>query len=329
MRIPKKLRSAVHRIWPPKPKPLILMYHRIAEDPIDHWGLSVSPAHFQEQLDVLRRTRHPFPLTEFVRRLAAGTLPSDAVAVTFDDGYADNFISGKPRLAAADVPATVFLATSYLDRPDEFWWDELARLVLAGDALRNFELVVGRTVLHIDLGAGAFARQDGTVSAAVLKMRQAALTPIWEAMRRLNEDERRRAMAEIRSVLTDRVCNVDRGRAMTRDEVGALVSDGLITIGAHTATHPLLTALGYDACQAEIAQSKAACEDLVGAEVAGFAYPYGGFDDEARKAVLATGFSFACSTREEPATPSSDFLALPRIQICDWNGDAFQRALHR
>jgi peptidoglycan/xylan/chitin deacetylase (PgdA/CDA1 family) len=329
MRIRRKLRSVIHRIWPPKPRPLILMYHRIAEDPIDHWGLSVSPAHFQEQLDVLRRTRRPFSLTEFVRRLAAGTLPSNAVAVTFDDGYADNLISGKPRLAAAGVPATVFLATGHLDRPDEFWWDELARLVLAGDGPGNFELVVGRTALHVDRGAGAVARKHGTLSAAMPKRRQAALAPIWEAMRRVNEDERQKAMADIRSVITDRSHNVDRGRTMTRDEVRTLVSDGLVTIGAHTVTHPMLTTLGSEACLNEMAQSRAACEALVGAEVTGFAYPYGAFDDKVREAVKAAGFDVACSTREMPATSSSDFLALPRIQICNWNGDAFQRALYR
>jgi peptidoglycan/xylan/chitin deacetylase (PgdA/CDA1 family) len=249
--------------------------------------------------------------------------------VTFDDGYADNFLAGKPRLAAADVPATVFLATSYLDRPDEFWWDELARLVLAGDGPRNFELVAGGNVLQVDLGASAVAHKDGAMLATTLETRQAALTQIWEAVRRLNDDERRTAMADIRSVLTDRGGIVDRGRAMTRGEVRALVSDGLVTIGGHTATHPLLTALGNEACQNEITQSKAACEALVGAEVTGFAYPYGGFDDNARNAAQAAGFGFACSTRHAPADPTSDLFGLPRIQIRNSDGDAFQRALYR
>ena len=111
------MRSLIRRIWPSGPKPLILMYHRIADQPVDNWDLSVSPAHFEEHLRVIRRTRHPLPLTEFVKDHMAGTLRPDAVALTFDDGYVDNLVSGKPRLAAADVPATVFLATGFLDRP--------------------------------------------------------------------------------------------------------------------------------------------------------------------------------------------------------------------
>jgi len=67
LRIRTRFRSLVHRIWPPKPKPVILMYHRFADEPFDPWGLFVSPGYFEEQLHVLRRTRHPFPLTDFVR----------------------------------------------------------------------------------------------------------------------------------------------------------------------------------------------------------------------------------------------------------------------
>jgi hypothetical protein len=69
MMIHRRLRRILHRLVPPKPKPLILMYHRIADDPIDPWALAVSPLHFEEQLDVLRRTRHPFLLTDFERHM--------------------------------------------------------------------------------------------------------------------------------------------------------------------------------------------------------------------------------------------------------------------
>jgi peptidoglycan/xylan/chitin deacetylase (PgdA/CDA1 family) len=324
----RKLLSAIHGFWPPKPRPLILMYHRIADDPIDHWGLAVSSAHFEEQLEVLRRTRRPFSLEDFVRHLSAGTLPQDAVAITFDDGYVDNLVAGKPRLAAADVPATVFLATGYLDGPGEFWWDELCRLVLAGQGPRNFELVMGGRVMHVDLGVNIVARVDGTLPASKLKVRQAALTSIWEALRRLNDDERQSAMIDIRSILRDRDGNVDRGRAMTCGEVRDLVSDGLVTIGAHTVTHPLLPELENAARHHEITKSKSACEALIGAEVASFAYPFGGLDDETCEAVSAAGFAFACSTRHASADSASDLFALPRVQVCNWTGDVFQRALH-
>ena len=96
------------------------MYHRIADAPIDPWDLAVSQAYFKEQLDVLNRTRKPLPLAEFVGLLAAGRLPSNAVAITFDDGYVDNLVAGKPLLAAADIPATIFLLQATLVVPRHF-----------------------------------------------------------------------------------------------------------------------------------------------------------------------------------------------------------------
>ena len=63
----RALRAAWVRTIPPKPRPLILMYHRIADQPLDPWGTAVSPAHFAEHLEVLCRARRPLPLIDFVR----------------------------------------------------------------------------------------------------------------------------------------------------------------------------------------------------------------------------------------------------------------------
>ena len=322
-----RLRSVVRRVWPPKLRPLILLYHRIADEPIDHWGLAVSGSHFEEHLRVLRRVCHPLPLGVFVRDLIAGTLPSDAVALTFDDGYVDNLVAGKPRLAAADVPATVFLTTGYLDRPQPFWWDELARLILLGTDPQRFEVVVRRQTLQIDFGTEPPARKDGSTSATSLTRRRAALWTLREALRPLKEEERQLIMLKLQSIHPSPDDRASLGRAMTGEEVRALVTDGLVTIGAHTVSHPVLSGPGAAACYHEISESKLACEALIEAPVLGFAYPYGDFDAGAREAVKAAGFAFACSVRRGPAMATQDIFALPRIYIPNLDGDAFELAL--
>jgi len=324
-----KLRSAVHRVWPPRPRPLILAYHRIADEPVDPWSLAVSPLHFEEQLRILRRTRHPLPLKDFVNRLNTGTLPRNAVALTFDDGYVDNLIAGKPRLAAADVPATVFLATGYLGRSEPFWSDELARLVLLGKNPPPFDLVVRDEAMHFDLASELRTHEDGVTAIAPMERRHNALRTIWEALRRVDEEERRPIMVRLRSIFGELDERTKMGRAMTGDEVQALVADGLVTIGAHTATHPVLVGMEAAACQREISESKLACEALTGAPVSGFAYPYGDFDAGTREAVKAAGLSFACSTQHRSVVPTSDLLALPRFYVPNIDGDAFESALRR
>src|ERR1700759_463296 len=110
--------------------PAILMYHRIATPEVDPWGLSVSPERFAEQVQALSMRRTILSMNAFVSRLQAGVLPHDAVALTFDDGYLDNLLQAKPILEAAGVPATVFLTTGRIGTDEEFWGDELARMVL-------------------------------------------------------------------------------------------------------------------------------------------------------------------------------------------------------
>jgi peptidoglycan/xylan/chitin deacetylase (PgdA/CDA1 family) len=327
LRIRTRLRSVAHAIWPPKPNPLILVYHRVADEPVDPWGIAVSPGRFEDHLQILRRSRHPLPLTDFVDGLLAGTLPRNAVTLTFDDGYVDNLVAGKPRLARADVPATVFLATGYVDRLEPFWWDELARAILLESGVKRFELVIRNETMHFDLGVDSAESDDGTTVATFSKKRQHALWTIWQRLRRLEDEERRLIMLKLRSIFADTNHRPRLARAMTGEEVRALVADEIVKIGAHSVTHPSLAGLDVAACRGEIIESKRTCEALVEAPVAAFAYPYGDFDAGAREAVLNAGFAIACSMQRGPAIATSDVLALPRLHVPNLDGDDFERLL--
>jgi peptidoglycan/xylan/chitin deacetylase (PgdA/CDA1 family) len=308
---------------------MILMYHRIVDEPIDPWGLAVSPSHFEEQLQVLRRSRYPMSLSDFVRHYLEGSLPARAVAVTFDDGYADNFVAGKPRLAAADVPATVFLATGYIDRTDAFWWDELARLILVEQAPQRFEITINGDTMRFDFAAGPCAAAYGARRCASSTGRQVALLSLWQALRALEDEERRQIMVKLRSMLnfTGRDYRASAGRAMTSDEVRALLTDDLVTIGAHTVTHPVLSKLQPVACHREITGSKLTCEALIGGPVSSFSYPYGDYDAKVRETVKTAGFACAVSVRRAPTVATSDVLALPRIHVPNQGGDEFEQTL--
>src|SRR5262249_43149366 len=105
----------------------ILLYHRVTRLDRDPQLLAVSPEHFAEHLDVLRRKANVVPLNKF---RGEPRLPSRAIAITFDDGYADNFVEAKPILERKEVPATVFVVSGFLGSAREFWWDELDRILL-------------------------------------------------------------------------------------------------------------------------------------------------------------------------------------------------------
>ena len=104
------------------PQGAILLYHRVADEPLDPQLLCVSPAHFDEHLQVLRRCCRPMRLGSLASRYRFGLAPDRAAVVTFDDGYADNLIGATPILERNDIPATVFVASGSVGKSAEFWW---------------------------------------------------------------------------------------------------------------------------------------------------------------------------------------------------------------
>lgn len=311
----------------PPPKPAILMYHRVAAPPIDPWGLAVRPDRFEQQLTVLRLTRGPLPMSEFVARLERGILERDAVAITFDDGYVDNFDEARPRLASADMPATLFLTTAFVGQLREYWWDELARGILMGTEAVNGDIRIGDAVVPLVLGADDEPDPGWRAWQPARTGRQRAYLTIWQHLRTAAANERDQVMSRLRDVLQippAAPCDLP----MNASQVAALAASALFEIGGHTATHPLLPALTPAERRHEIAAGRDACERLAGNRITGFAYPHGSLDEDSKAAVRECGFAWACSTksRSVPAL-DADYYALPRLAVQDWDAPAFERAL--
>jgi peptidoglycan/xylan/chitin deacetylase (PgdA/CDA1 family) len=303
--------------WPAGPA--ILMYHRVAPPKNDPWGLAVSPAAFEAQMRWLKRRRTVLPLHEFAGLHDRGRLPRDAVAVTFDDGYACNKLVAAPILAANQVPATIFLTTGAISSPAEFWWDDLERII-AGAQPGSVRLVVGSEYF-------AFQITDAVSDESFGDNRAAAHADLWRAMRELDAEARNAALVG----LADR-CGVGRSgrkthRAMTRAELTDLARSPWISFGAHTVSHPPLSKLSAAEQRYEIEASRSACAALTGAEPAMFAYPYGDNNEETVRLVREAGFTVAVTTEAGTVSKSAEMLRLPRIQIGDWSEDQFAKAI--
>ena len=108
----------------------MLVYHRIGERSLDPWHLMIDPEIFAGQIETLARDWTPISLSELVEGVGRRQLPERAVAVTFDDGYADNLELAAPILLGHRIPATLFVAAELIDAGGPPWWDELASLLL-------------------------------------------------------------------------------------------------------------------------------------------------------------------------------------------------------
>jgi peptidoglycan/xylan/chitin deacetylase (PgdA/CDA1 family) len=102
-------------VWPVRPVLSILIYHRVLPVPDPLRAGEPDATRFDQQMRYLARHFSVLPLREAFRRLRAGTLPRRACCITFDDGYADNLTVALPILEKYGLPATIFIATGYLD----------------------------------------------------------------------------------------------------------------------------------------------------------------------------------------------------------------------
>jgi peptidoglycan/xylan/chitin deacetylase (PgdA/CDA1 family) len=318
-----------------RPKPMILMYHRVARPEVDPWALCVSPEHFAEQLEALRRRRVCLPLADFVVSLAERRLPTRAVAVTFDDGYADSLHEAAPALERYQVPATVFLATGFLGSEREFWWDELERLLLhPGRLPETLVLEIGGAERRWLLGDAAaytteqFARYrswcgwDEPSAGRQLVFRQ-----LYDLLRAPQAAEREAALDQLRVWAQTPAQARPSHRILTIAEAAELARSPTINIGAHTRMHPALPELPAAGQREEIETSKADCERLTRAPVHSFSYPFSATSKATRELVAEAGMQVACAGYGELVQGTADPLMLPRVPVYDWGAREFSRRL--
>jgi peptidoglycan/xylan/chitin deacetylase (PgdA/CDA1 family) len=319
-----------------RPRAAILMYHRVHQALADPWDLCVSLSHFDEQMEYLHRHHVVLSLRELARRLAAGRLPRRAVVLTFDDGYADNLLAAKPILERWELPATFFATTGKFGQARDYWWDELARLFLEPGTLpETLEIVLNGEHLRWDLSeSAAYSAADCRRNSAWRASADRDPTPRHAVVRTLNdrlyarpEPEKRRVIDELFAWAKASPDGRPGDRTLSPEELIAAEEGGLVGIGAHSVTHPVLTSLPAAAQRDEIAQSKSCLEEILGHPVAEFCYPHGAYAAETVALVKDAGFGSACSVVSRPLGPDADPFLLPRIQARDWDGEEFARRL--
>src|SRR5439155_230903 len=102
-----------------EPIGLVLLYHRVTNLQDDPQSLAVKPENFRAHITYLRDRCRLVPFDEIGDNLERGTV---SVAITFDDGYADNFIEAAPIIESIGVPVTFFITTQHIGSDREFWW---------------------------------------------------------------------------------------------------------------------------------------------------------------------------------------------------------------
>jgi peptidoglycan/xylan/chitin deacetylase (PgdA/CDA1 family) len=278
---------------------LVLHYHRVAPVPDALFPDYLDPQVFDAHLALLKSAFNPLPLTEALERLARRSLPPRAVAITFDDGYADNHDVALPILQRHKVCATFYVATAYLQGGNMFNDTVIEALRKAPDELDLR-----------DMGLGEYRLVS-------VQERRAAIEAVIAAIKYQPPSERR-ALAD--ALYGRCVRRQQPSLMMNPQQVRALATAGM-EIGAHTVTHPILLRLDADAARTEIAQSRDDLQSIIGSPVTTFAYPNGkpgvDYGVEHAAAARAAGYRHALTTSWGCITPQSDPWQLPRVAPWD------------
>ena len=294
-----------------RPGPIcqILIFHRVNDDRDPFLG-ATPVSEFRAQIGYLAKN---FPLVT-LDQVASGEFSQRhdyCVAITFDDGYRDNLLHALPVLRELGVPATIFLATGYIETGELPWYDQL------GVA---FKLSMQKRLALGDIG-GPECSLDNQSD------RLQALEQCSRWLRTVDEPTRLKSQCELfRALRVPQVLNLPN-MMLSWDEIRRMSRQGM-SFGAHTVTHPVTATLSKARLEQEIGGSKQTIEAKLQLPVKHFAYPFGRPRDyslEAKHVVQELGFSSAVTTSWGFNSPHDDRFELKRCQ--PWEADPLMFAL--
>ena len=241
----------------------VLIYHRVTEffptvNPFTQ-SMCVSPEFFERQLTYLQHHFRVLSLDEIFYRLDQGkSLPAATLAITFDDGYRDNFTCAFPALKQKNMPATFFLSTDFIGSDRPFWWDELESRIEAArfDDIHRWSQAFFR--VPVPRSKTAFYRWLVTTLGRIAEM---DYHRFWQQFR-----ARFPALA---------FPEID---TMSWEDVDTMVREGM-GIGSHTWSHAILSRLDERICFKELTESRQILRRRSGIKADWLAYPRGSIED--------------------------------------------------
>jgi peptidoglycan/xylan/chitin deacetylase (PgdA/CDA1 family) len=280
----------------------ILIFHRVLPEPDPLFPGEMTRERFDRVLAWVKSWFNVLPLDEAAARLQQGRLPARALALTFDDGYADNRVVAAPLLQQHGLPCTFFVATGFLDG-GRMWNDTL------------IEAVRGCTASALDLRG--LAPELGLHALGDAAQRRQLIEQLIAQCKYMQPEQR---LQRVQQIAERAQVRLPDDLMMSSVQVQELHRMGM-QIGAHTVNHPILARLQREEALQEIADSKRTLERVIQAPVTLFAYPNGkpGEDYSAESVQLArsAGFAAAVSTQPGVSTRATDPFQLRRFTPWD------------
>lgn len=279
--------------------PAILMYHGVADDPLPHRKFFANDA-FVQHLDAIGERFTVVPMARIVRWIEGSeALPPHAIAITFDDAYANLLQRAIPELVRRKMAATIYTTSiAFEDRRGLLWFDEVESRILGLETLPARLTLAGH---DFQLPANA----TGPVAVAA----------ITRAMKNMRHAQRESVIAAIADAYPEALGARERYRLLDRDELRAVSSSG-IEIGGHTMSHPILRHEDLGTRRRAIVSNFEAIREITGQTPITFAYPDGRADDvipDTVGIVRESGFRAAVTAESGIVRRTGNPFAVPRF----------------
>jgi glycosyltransferase involved in cell wall biosynthesis/peptidoglycan/xylan/chitin deacetylase (PgdA/CDA1 family) len=297
---------------------LVLIYHRVQDGEQDPQALSVYPGKFDAQIRYLKSRFSIISLREMVRKISAGEPAENHLAITFDDGYADNLYHAKPILEKYEVPATFFITAAMIGSLQEFWWDELERIFLTGShSLKPLTVEIDGKEHSWDIPGG--------------KSPHDVYKEIHRLLKYMPFEKREKIMDGLFSWAgLDRKQGRDSHRVLNRQEILELSKGNLVEIGSHTLNHPVLSVETPGTQWREIDGSRIILEQLTGKKIVSFSYPFGQKTDispDTIRIVKQSGYMCGISNIQGNIDDKTDVYMIPRRIVRNWEYNELRHKL--
>jgi peptidoglycan/xylan/chitin deacetylase (PgdA/CDA1 family) len=284
----------------------IIAYHRVLPEGSEDLsfvqpGMYVTGATFGMHIRHLLAHYDVVPLEDLISRQEG-----HACAITFDDGWRDNYVTAFPILRAYGVPATIFLATNRVGAERWPWPDRICFYIHRASPARFTEAF-----------ESAWQRETGESARMVVRSSDAFATAevVLRWLKHLEHSVLQRFVTRIDDSFKDLNAALHSQRPWLKWEEALEMGSHGISFGSHTENHVILTNVPPAEARAEIVNSGTVLAARLGKPTTAFCYPNGSYSPEVVRMVADAGYRCAVTTTSGPLESSAGPFELRRIML--------------
>lgn len=288
-----------------KNKRMILMYHGVVPHPDFSIGAGhIDSAQFENHLKYLKKNFNVVSTSELFEMYRKNIIPSKpAIAITFDDGYENNYTFAFPLLKKYNLPATFFIATQCIEDENAVLWYD--RLYFIKNKVKFPEI--------------DFSNANVSESRKISVKKCRSNSEFVDFFKYLSTAEKEEFFKIIKMKINyeEIIKKSDRGlwKMMDKQQLYEVANTKGMELGSHSHSHPNLGEIQSDDAINELRKSKILLEQVTGKKVVSIAFPDGNYTEDVKKASRELGYTDLFAVKYQLESDYKDKNILPRFCI--------------